>query len=84
MISLDLPTDVEHHLNEVVKKNYHGNLLTAMTAFLRLHEKYGWKEQLREDVNAIRAEVRRQGGVSEHAIDDAITRYRKEQADAHG
>ena len=48
MISLDLPTDVERHLNEVVKKSYHGNLLTAMTAFLRLHEKYGWKEQLRE------------------------------------
>lgn len=84
MITIELPTDVERHLNEVVKKSYHGDLLTAMTSFLRLYEKYGWKEQLRQDVNAIRGEVRRQGGVSEEAIDDAVIRYRKEQAAPNG
>jgi len=44
---------------------------------LRLHDKYGWKEQLREDVEAIRAEVRRKRGITSQAIDDAINTYRK-------
>jgi hypothetical protein len=42
-----------------------------------LHEKYGWQEQLHKEVKSIRAEVRRQGGIKEKAIDDAIARYRK-------
>jgi hypothetical protein len=44
---------------------------------LKLHEKYGWKEQLHEEVKSIRDEVRRQGGIKEKAIDDAVARYRK-------
>ena len=48
-----------------------------MIGVLKLHEKYGWKEQLHEDVKSIRAEVRRQGGIKEKAIDDVIARYRK-------
>lgn len=42
-----------------------------------MHEKHGWKEQLREEVKSIRDAVRRQGGIKEKAIDDAIARYRK-------
>jgi hypothetical protein len=48
-----------------------------MVAFLKLHEKYGWKEQLRTDVKSIRAEVHRQGGIKEETIEDAINRYRQ-------
>jgi hypothetical protein len=48
-----------------------------MKAFLKLHEKYGWKEQFLEDVKSIRAEVRRRGGIKEEAIEDAIQRYRR-------
>lgn len=33
MITIELPTDVERHLNGVVKKSYHGDLLTATTSF---------------------------------------------------
>jgi hypothetical protein len=52
-------------------------LQAATTGVLKLHEKYGWKEQLHEEVKSIRNEVRRQGGIKEKAIDDAIARYRK-------
>ena len=83
MLSLELPTDIEQHLKEVVQKSYHGNVQVAITSFLRLHEKYGWKEQFREDVEAIRAEVRRQGGVSSKTIDDAIIRYRAQKETRH-
>jgi hypothetical protein len=48
-----------------------------MTGVPKLHEKYGWKEQLHEEVKSIRDVVRRQGGIKEKAIDDAIARYRK-------
>lgn len=84
MLSIELPKEVEQHLKEVVQKSYHGDVQIAITSFLRLHEKYGWKEQFREDVKAIRAEVRRQGGVSSQTIHDAITRYRTQNASSHG
>ena len=84
MLSIELPKDVEQHLKEVVQKSYHGDVQIAITSFLRLHEKYGWKEQFREDVNAIRAEVRRQGGVSSQTIHDAIIRYRTQHASSNG
>jgi hypothetical protein len=48
-----------------------------MTAFLKLHEKYGWKEQFLEDVESIRSEMRRQGGIKEETIEDAVQRYRR-------
>jgi len=79
MLAIDLPTDVEQHLKEVVQKSYNGNLQIAITSFLRLHEKYGWKEQFLEDVESIRSEVHRKGGISSKAIDEAITRYRKQR-----
>ncbi|MDI6793348.1 MAG: hypothetical protein QME81_10860 [bacterium] len=76
MISIDLPTTVEEQFLEVVQDGYKGNLQIAITALLKLHKKYGWKEQLWEDVNSVRAEVRRKGGIKLEIIDDAIKRYR--------
>jgi len=35
------------------------------------------KEQFRKDIAAIRAKVRRRGGISAKTIDEAIKRYRK-------
>lgn len=77
MISIDLPATLEKRFWKVVRDSYHGDLQAAMKAFLKLHEKYGWKEQFLEDVKSIRLEVRRQGGVEEEAIEDAIQRYRR-------
>ncbi len=79
MLTIKLPTEIEQHLKEVVQKNYNGNIQVAILSFLRLHEKYGWKEQLREDVEAIRSEVHQKGGISSRAIDEAITRYRTQK-----
>jgi len=76
MLSLDLPSDIEKRLNSVVQKSYHGNLPYAIASFLKLHEKYGWKEQLLEDVSSIRKEVRKRGGIRSKEIDNAIKRYR--------
>jgi hypothetical protein len=60
----------------VVRDSYDGDLETAMTVFLKLHEKYGWKEQFLEDVESIRAEMRRRGGIKEETIEDAMQKYR--------
>lgn len=76
MISIDLPTTVEKQFLEVVQNGYKGNLQTAITALLKLYKKYGWKEQLREDINSVRDEVRRKGGIKSEVIDNAIKRYR--------
>ena len=77
MITLDLPEVLEKHFWDVVRDSYHGDLQIAMAAFLRLHDKYGWKEQFLKDVKFIREEVRRQGGIKEKTIEDAIKRYRE-------
>jgi hypothetical protein len=77
MLSIELPTELEHRFRDVVQKSYHGNIQVAIASLLHLHEKYGWKEQLRQDVETIRAEVRRIGGISSKAIDEAINRYRE-------
>ena len=77
MLSIDLPADIEKHLRDVVQDSYNGNLQAAISSFLKLHEKYGWKEQLLEDVESIRSEVRRKGGIRLKEIDNAIKRYRK-------
>jgi len=76
MITLDLPEDLEKHFWHVVLDNYHGDLQAAVIAFLQLHEKYGWKEQFARDVEAIREEVRRKGGIKEKDIEDAVRKYR--------
>ncbi|MBC8231351.1 hypothetical protein H8E77_17505 [bacterium] len=83
MLTIDLSTEIEQHFEEVVQKNYNGNVQEAIASLLRLHDKYGWKEQLREDVEAIRAEVRRKGGITSQAIDDAINTYRKTIGASH-
>ena len=77
MLSVNLPVDVEKRLRDVVEVNYHGDLIDAIKSFLKLHEKYGWKEQLLEDVKSIRSEVRRRGGIKAKTIDKAIKKYRK-------
>lgn len=77
MLSVELPKTVEKQLWEVVQGSYQGDLKIAMLAFLRLHEKYGWKEQLRDDVRSVRAEVRRKGGVKAKNIEAAIKRHRR-------
>lgn len=78
MLSIQLPTELENQLRDVVQENYHGDLQAAMTAFLKLHQKYGWKEQLQEDVQSIRNEVRRTGGISAKTIDEAVRTYRNQ------
>ena len=80
MLALELPKEVEQHFQEVVRTHYHGDVQEAMISLLRLYDRYGWKEQFREDVESIRAEVRRHGGVSEDAIDEAIATYRRGQS----
>lgn len=77
MISIDLPRGLEKHFWDIVRDDYDGNLQVAIEAFLKLHEKFGWKEQLCKDVKSIRSEVRRKGGIKAQTIDDAIKRYRK-------
>jgi flavodoxin len=77
MLSVKLPKTLEKQLRRVVQKNYQGDLQIAIVAFLKLHEKYGWKEQFLKDVEAIREEVRRRGGIKAKTIDDAVKRYRR-------
>ena len=77
MISIDLPATLEKRFWNVVRESYDGDLQTAMKAFLKLHEKYGWKEQLLEDVESLRAEMRRRGGIKEETIEDAVQKYRR-------
>ena len=57
MLSISLPVKIEKRLMNVVQESYNGDMQVAITFFLKLHEKYGWKEQLLEDVRAIRAEA---------------------------
>ena len=46
MLSLDLPQKIEKQFKDVVRDGYCGNLQAAITSFLRMHKKYGWKDQL--------------------------------------
>jgi len=79
MLTLELPTEIEQHFQEIVQTKYHGDIQMAVSSLLKLYDKYGWKEQLREDVDAIRSEVSQQGGISSETIDDAIKTYRKQR-----
>ena len=63
MITLDLPETLEKHFWNIVRDSYHGDLQAAVTAFLKLHEKYEWKEQLVKDIKSVREEVHRTGGM---------------------
>ena len=77
MISIELSPDVEKQFNEIVRDSYGGDSQHAIVTLLKLHRKYGWKEQLRQNVESVRAEVYRKNGVSSEDIDNAIKRYRK-------
>ena len=77
MVTINLPARLEQQLWTVVQTDYNGDIQAAMKAFLSLHEKYGWKEQLCKDVASIRAEVRRKGGIKEKNIQAAIQKYRE-------
>jgi hypothetical protein len=46
MISIELSPDIEKQFSEVVRDSYGGNSQTAIVTLLKLHRKYGWKEQL--------------------------------------
>jgi hypothetical protein len=81
MLSLNLQADIENSFRNVVQEKYNGNWQNAITSFLKLQEKYGWKEQLLEDITSIRTEVRRNGGIAEAEIDEAIKKYRNHQGD---
>ena len=77
MITLDLPETLEKYFWNVVRDSYHGDLQAAVTAFLKLHEKYGWKEQFVKDIQSVREEVQRKGGIKERAIEEGVKRYRE-------
>lgn len=80
MISIELPAEVEKHFIDIVENSYDGSVQSAITSLLKLHDKYRWKEQLIEDVESIRSEVHRRGGISSKDIDQAIKKYRKNLA----
>ena len=77
MITLNLPETLEKHFWHVVRGSYHGDVHAAVAALLNLHEKYGWKEQFVKDIQAIREEVHRTGGIKERAIEESVKRYRE-------
>lgn len=77
MLAVELPKTLEKQLHEIVQKNYQGDMKIAIVAFLRLQEKYGWKEQFQRDIDAIRDEVRRCGGIKAKTVEAAIKKYRK-------
>lgn len=81
-ISIDLPSDLEKHFQEIVQGNYGGDLQAAIKGLMELHDRYGWKEQLREDVDAVRQEVRRSGGIKSDRIAQTVRKYRKKIASA--
>jgi len=77
VISIELSPDIERQFLGVIRDSYDGNSQNAVVTLLRLHRRYGWKEQLRQNADSVRAEVRRRGGISSEDIDNAIKRYRK-------
>ena len=58
MVSLRLPAETEQRFRQVVQESYSGDVAVAVAALLKLHDKYAWKEQLLEDVESVRAEIR--------------------------
>ena len=83
MLSIQLPNELENKLKKVVLENYQGDLQAAIQSFLYLHTKYGWKEQLQEDVQSIRHEIKRSGGIPAKKIDEVIKSIRRRSGSSH-
>jgi len=83
MLSISLPAKIEKRFINVVQESYNGDMQVAITFLLKLHEKYGWKEQLLEDVMSIRAEVHRLGDIIAPTIDEAIIKYRNSKGNSN-
>ena len=77
MMSVNISSRLEKQFGEVVEDDYNGDLQAAIQSFLKLHAKYRWKEQFLEDVESVRSEVRRSGGIKAETIDHAVKQYRK-------
>lgn len=82
MLSISLPETLEQDVQTIVQEDYDGDWQAALRDFIRLHEKYGWKNQLIEDVKTIRQSVRQQGGISQTTLDETVMRYRRERKKA--
>ncbi|MDQ1352595.1 MAG: hypothetical protein QG657_2901 [Acidobacteriota bacterium] len=82
MLSIELPTNIEKHFIDMIKSSYNGNVKSAIISLMKMHDKYRWKEQLADDVNAIRKEVRRKGGIHSKDIESAIKKYRKNKSNS--
>ena len=67
---LKSPANRERLLKAIENVTQNRNLVTVK------QEEYDWKEQLRRDVESIREEVQRYGGINAEIIDDTIKRYR--------
>ncbi len=83
MLTFEVPAEVEQHFRHLVQESFHGNIEAAFASLLELHEKYGWKERLRKDVEAVRAEVAQQGDVTSTSIEQAISAYRQQRCSSH-
>lgn len=77
MISIELSPEIEKRFTDIVHESFDGDLQKAIKSLIELHKKYGWKEQLIQDVKSVRSEVARQGGISEKTVDNSIKKYRK-------
>jgi len=77
MISIELSKKIERNFKNIVRESYNGDVESAIISFLKLHRKYAWKEQLLEDVESIRFEVRRQGGITMQEINQTVRKYRR-------
>jgi hypothetical protein len=77
MLSIEIPVKLEKQFWHVVQDSYQGDIQKALMTFLYLHEKYGAKEQLLRDVQAVRSEVKKRGGITQKKIAETVHRYRK-------
>lgn len=77
MISIELPPEKEKRFTDIVHESFDGDLQKAITSLMELHQKYGWKDRLLQDVKSVRTEVTRQGGINVKTVNNAIKRYRK-------
>ncbi|MBF0102580.1 MAG: hypothetical protein HQK77_16895 [Desulfobacterales bacterium] len=78
MLAVNLSKHLEKQFFSIVQDNYEGDYESAIIDFIKLHKKYGWKEQLLKDVKSVRSEIKKQGGINQKKIDTAIKNYRSQ------